>query len=110
MTLPDGLINTTTAFAIPDLFTSTTRPEILIIERRRDAAARAESSVDPEVDVSGDEVAGLLRGGSPDPAGAASGGVEGALLGVTGVTFGSLGLLSTRFVSEEDEVDAFSAV
>ena len=105
MTAPDGLFNTTTAFAIPDLFISTTRPEILIIERSRDAAARAESSEDPEVDASGDEVAGLLRGDSVGAAGDDSGGVDGVLVGVTVV---SLGLLLTRLVSEEDEVDAFS--
>ena len=50
-TLPEGLISTTTTFAIPPLFASTTRPLILMIERRRDAAARAESSVEVAGDV-----------------------------------------------------------
>ena len=48
-TLPEGLINTTTTFGMPTLLASTTRPVIFTIARRRDAAARAESSVDAVV-------------------------------------------------------------
>src|SRR5262245_22036353 len=43
-TLPDGLIRTTTTFAIPTLLASATRPVILMFVRRREAAARKDSS------------------------------------------------------------------
>ena len=43
-TLPDGLISTTTTFAIPTLVASATRPVIFMFVRRRAAAARNDSS------------------------------------------------------------------
>ena len=43
-TLPDGLIKTTVAFASGTLLESTMRPVILIVDRKREEAARKDSS------------------------------------------------------------------
>ena len=44
-TEPDGLIKTTTTFESPFAFESRTRPVILMLERKRDPAARSASSL-----------------------------------------------------------------
>ena len=97
-TLPEGLISTTTTFGIPPLFASTTRPLILMVERRRDAAARAESS---EVAGVGDSVGVALGfvGAGWVAVGAGSGDGEGKL---AGAVFVSVGLLVSEGVGVGD--------
>lgn len=103
-TLPEGLINTTTTFAIPTLFASTTRPVILTIERRRDAAARAESSVE----VVGGPV-GFAGVDSATGGAVGSGDGEGALVGAV---FVSVGLVTfpARVVSGVGDLSGFGEV
>ena len=94
-TLPEGLINTTTTFALPPLLASSTRPLSLTIERRRDAAARAESSEDAGVGDSVGVVVGFAGVDPVAPVGTGSGDGEGTVVGVV--------LVSLGFVVSDDE-------
>jgi hypothetical protein len=113
ITEPDGLINTTTTFAIPVLFVSLTWPDILIMERRRDAAARKEVSDVGKASAGEAEGVGLGVGAADEEAGVAAGALSGFRVsilsdGIIGASV--LGASLVMFEEDASVIGTFSGV